>query len=852
MTAGEIVIAALGIAPVERLGYLKEVCASDCALLEEVRALLKEESEEEDPDPTLAIQSSIQEGDLEGSIGSYRLIRILGEGGMGVVHHAQQLKPIRREVALKVIKPGMDSQQVISRFESERQALAMMDHANIARVFDAGTTAAGLPYFAMELVDGIPITRYCDSKRLTIKERVELFIPVCQAIQHAHQKGIIHRDIKPSNVLVRHAENQAVPKVIDFGLAKALGNQLGGDTVLTNLGTVLGTLDYMSPEQAELGRQDIDTRSDIYSLGALLYELLSGTLPLDHTGNEKRSYVEILQRIREEEPKPPSNRLSQSATLTEIAERRRSDPKRLPKQVARELDWIVMKALEKDRTRRYETVNGMARDLQRYLAGDPVEAGPPSTAYRMGKFVRRYRLWLATAALFTAVLVVGVVVSTWMAVRASRAEQEAKAVNSFLRDDLLAQAGASTQATSGSKIDPDLKVRTALDRAAARLEGKFTGQPLVEASIRQTIGLTYKDLGLFTDAQRQHERVVELRRRILGDWSPDTLASISSLGTALERQGKYSQAEPLYVKTLEAQRRVLGESHVETLSSMKGLAAVLYGQGKYAQAEVLLARVLAVGRRLLGEEHLETAVSMGNLAAAYHVQGKYGEAEPLYAKAIEIFTRMAGEEYPDSLKFNINLAELYGAQGKYAQSEPLYTKALQTQRRLLGENHRSTIYTMNSLAELHVNQGKFWQAEQLYTKALEASRKVFNEEHPFTLISLNGLAEVYYSQHKYAQAEVLLVKVWKVRRRVLGEDHPETLTTMSDLGRLYTELGKYEQAEGPLTKVLEVRRRLLGPQDPKTTSAMTSLNELQLRQKKTSFKSPTAEGGVPALDPKFH
>ncbi len=751
---------------------------------------------------------------------------------MGVVYHAHQVKPIRRDVALKVIKPGMDSQQVIARFESERQALAMMDHANIARVFDAGTSEAGRLYFAMELVDGLPITKYCDSKGLTVQERIELFIPVCQAIQHAHQKGIIHRDIKPSNVLVKQEQRQPLVKVIDFGLAKAVGIQLSGQTMLTNFGTVVGTVNYMSPEQADMGRQDIDTRSDVYSLGALLYQVLSGTSPLDLVRTKSLGYLEILRLIREEDPEPPSQRLLRSANLAEHAERRKTNPERLLKQVSRELDWIVMKALEKDRTRRYETVNGIVRDLQRYLAGDPVDVGPPSAAYRMGKFIRKNRLLLATAAIFALLLAAGVVVSVWLALKASRAEQEAMAVNAFLRDDLLAQSSASTQLLSGNKVDPDLKLRTALDRAALRIEGKFVTQPNVDASIRLTLGMTYLDLGLYAEAQRHLERVFELRRNILGENNPETLFSMDLLANSLERQGKFSAAEPLYVKALEVHRRVLGERHPATLRSMRGLGAVFFGQGKYAQSEKLQAQVLEINRKLLGEEHAETAVSMGNLAALYHVRGKLEEAEPLYGRARDVLFRLLGEEHPQSLKVMTNLAELWGNQGKYGKSEQLYSRTLEVQRRVLGESHRSTLYTMNSLAEAFEKQDKFSQAFELYSAALASERRVFGEEHPFTLTSMNGLAEIHLGEHRFSQADALFNKVLEVRRRKLGAEHPATLSTMLSLGRLYTEQGKYAEAELLLTKVVETRKRVNGPQEKLTLNAIASLDDLRTRQEK--------------------
>jgi serine/threonine protein kinase len=433
MTARELVAAALERDPPSRLEYLRGACGGDESLFTEAVALL----EAQDPVPTMTVANPAG-GGAPGTIGPYKLLRKLGEGGMGVVYQARQQEPIRRDVALKVIKPGMDSREVIARFESERQSLALMDHPNIACVFDAGTTERGLPYFVMELVIGVPITTFCDAQKMGVRARIELFLPVCQAIQHAHQKGIIHRDIKPSNVLVKAQDGSAIPKVIDFGLAKALAADSLSGSMQTQFGVVVGTLEYMSPEQAELGRQDIDTRSDVYSLGALLYELLAGVAPLEYDRSSRPSYLEVLGWIREKPISPPSERVKQAQAK--------------PKPIDRELDWIVMKALEKDRTRRYETVNGLIRDLQRYLTGEAVEAGPPSPTYRLKKLAGRHRVALGVSAAVLAILTAATVYSTREAARARRAERVAEAVSNFLQRDVLAQASTAAQGGPGPNV----------------------------------------------------------------------------------------------------------------------------------------------------------------------------------------------------------------------------------------------------------------------------------------------------------------------------------------------------------------------------------------------------------------
>jgi serine/threonine protein kinase len=835
--------------------FLAHACAGDEALRREVESLLAHPAS---ADAFLAVPAAVLAARLVSDpgttaaptaspagpvIGPYHLLQLIGHGGMGEVWQAEQKQPVRRRVAVKLIKAGMDTREVVARFESERQALALMDHPAIAKVFDAGSTLEGRPYFVMEYVAGIPITDYCDRHRLTTRQRLELFMHLCEGVQHAHQKAIIHRDLKPSNIVVTEVDGRAAPKIIDFGVAKALTQRLTADTVFTRVGALVGTPEYMSPEQAVSSGEDIDTRTDVYSLGIIFYELLAGVPPIEL---RRIAFDEFLRRLREEEPPKPSIKIRtrDSAVSTDLARKRQTEPLTLARQIRGDLDSIALKALEKDRSRRYGSPSDLAADIGRYLNNEPVLAVPPSTAYRARKFARRYRAALVTIAAFASVLILAAGVAIWQSVRATkqrnRADAEAaaaQAVNDFLKNDLLAQASSATQSGSNAKADPDLKVRTALDRAAARITGKFDGQPEVEATIRDTIGETYQDLGLYPEARTQLERALELHGRVLGPENPKTLKTINRLGNILDFLGKYPDAEVLFSRTLEIQRRVLGREHPDTLSSMNNLALVYYYQAKYAQAETLQSQTLEIRRRVLGPEHPDTLGSINNLAVVYLHQGKYPQAEPLLSQTLEIRRRMFGPEHPRTLASMNNLAEAYGSQGKYAQAEALDGQTLEIRRRVLGPEHPDTLYSMNNLANVYGAQGKYAQAEALYSQTLEISRRVLGPEHPDTLALLADCASMYQRQGKYALAETRAAQTLAGRRHALGSEHPDTMESAADLALAYQSQGKFAESEPLAREALEFERKKR-PDDWQRFRAESLLGASLAGQKKYAEAEP--------------
>jgi serine/threonine protein kinase/tetratricopeptide (TPR) repeat protein len=811
----------------ERQAYLAAECAGDPELRKRVEELLAEHQRAESffldvspPGVNVTIDQPVV--DRPGTqVGPYKLLQQIGEGGMGVVYMAEQSEPVERRVALKIIKPGMDTRQVIARFEAERQALAVMDHPNIAKVLDAGTTECGRPYFVMELVKGLPVTQYCDEQRLTPPERLELFLPICQAVQHAHQKGVIHRDLKPSNILVARYDDKAVPKVIDFGVAKAVSQRLTEKTMFTQYGQIVGTLEYMSPEQAQFNQLDVDTRSDIYSLGVLLYELLTGETPFDKQRLRTAAFDEMLRIIREEEPPRPSTRLSSSETLPSIATNRNMEPRKLSTLVRGELDWIVMKALEKDRGRRYETASAFAADVLHYLNDEAVVACPPSPGYRFRKFARRNRGAIVTASMVAASLIAGIVGTTWQAIcatqerdravaaeeradreadRAGTAEREAreeaqradheaalakteaaiaKAVNEYLHNDLLGQANPVHEPNR------DIKLRTVVDRAAERIKSRFADQPLVEAAIHSNFGGTYHNLGEYEKAHYHHQRAVQIRTAVLGRENEQTIRSMHNLIAVLGDQGSLDRAEKAYRELLEIERSVFGIRDEVTLTTMAGLGEALLRQNRPGEADLILRDALEVAEGALGADDPTTLVIMERLGKSAFRQGQFEEGENFFRKTLAGRQRSLGFEHPDTLNSMQHLGVAVRMQGRHEESEKFFRDAVEGLRRVVGPEHPLTLTAINSVGlNLIDRDGRYADAEMLFREALDAAQRALGPEHPATLQSITNLGVALAHQKRYAEAEKCWCKALDLRRTVSGVSHPDTVKVAENLVQL--------------------------------------------------------------------
>ncbi len=752
-------------------------------------------------------------------IGRYKLLQKIGEGGFGAVYMAEQEKPVRRRVALKIIKLGMDTNQVIARFEAERQALALMEHPNIAKVLDAGATEAGRPYFVMELVRGIPITEYCDQNRLGTKERLELFMAVCGAVQHAHQKGIIHRDIKPNNVMVTLHDGTPVPKIIDFGIAKATNQRLTERTLFTEYNQFIGTPAYMSPEQAEMSGLDVDTRSDIYSLGVLLYELLTGTTPIDSQRLKEVAYTELQRLIREDEPHRPSVRISTlGEAATSAAEQRRTDLPGLSKLLRGDLDWVVMKALEKDRTRRYETASAMRLDLQHYLANEPVSASPPGTIYRLLKFGRRNRTAVTVGTTVAVALVAGFMLAAAGFLQARHEAAASKTINEFFNSMLasvdplqlhqysgFARDGNTLVETSGG-LAQNISVMEMMLRARDRIGSSFTGKPALEATARETIGLSLLGLGRPRDAEEELKEAARIRREVLGKDHPDTLRSELQYGLSLTGSARAPEAIMLLDGLREKMTRRYGKDDPRALRASSLYATALMMDRRLPEADPIFRETLERQREVLGKDHRDTMDTMAGWADSYMWRNQGAEAEALTRPAYEAALRKFGPDDVLTLWAQTLLGWSRNFQGDRVEGEELLRPAVDGLVRTLGNNHPYTCRAKNGLGRSIQNSGGGVERERLWTEALEGLRASEGKASPAIYVTSRDLAFVLIESGKSEEGLRLLRRAVEDFREKYGETHRFTTENLDYLRHGLWMVGETMEAMEVSKKILDYRR----------------------------------------------
>jgi serine/threonine protein kinase len=873
----EIIATAASLPEEERIAFLDKACAGQQALRDRAEAFLRAHEctafMDSSPEAAGNFRAQVTErprSERSGDqIGPYKLCEQIGEGGFGTVWMAEQAQPVRRQVALKIIKQGMDTKEVIARFEQERQALAMMDHPHIAKVFDAGATELGRPFFVMELVRGVKITDYCDEANLPTPERLALFIQVCNAVQHAHQKGIIHRDLKPSNILVALHDGTPMPKIIDFGVAKATQElRLTELTIHTQIQQMIGTPLYMSPEQAEIGGSDIDTRSDIYSLGVLLYELLTGRTPFDPEELMRKGYEEMRRVIREEEPKKPSTALQTMAPdlRTRVAQRRQEDAAKMAGLLRGDLDWIVMKAIEKDRTRRYETANWLSVDIQRFLLNETVSARPPSATYRFQKFARRNKLALGIATMVAVVLSVATGISLWQAKIAIAAKKEA--TKRAEESDAIATFLTSIfQSADPLRDGRSITVVEILGRAARELEADVSIDAERKAKMQSYLSNTYRSLGLPNEGIPLQEQLRDYLASTLGAEHPETLNALHNLARLYADVGRRDEALIIQERVRALLGKILGPEHSDTLQAIEDLSISYFAAGRQQEAIAMLERVLAVQRKLHGALDPNVVMDMNNLASFYEAAGRPADALEMREKVLELRLKAGSREHPNTLMAIGNLAISYAHAGRREEAIKMTEEMLPLCRKVFGPENVYTLIAMVNLADYYADAGHHDKAIELYERAVEGFRKQNGSEDPNTLTAIDALARSYFSVGRHDEAIALQEQILQTSKKINGrdhrdtfriqlnladsyfgvdrrdealelrlsardgflkadgEDHPHTIIAMSDLADSYFAAGSHDEALQLRIKVMTTRRRTQGKDNPDTLKAMTALAE---------------------------
>jgi tetratricopeptide (TPR) repeat protein len=758
----------------QRGAFLEQACGGDRVLLEEVRALLECDAEvEREPfleraafaadSPALAAPPR-----LPASIGGYRILGELGRGGGGVVYRAEQSSP-RRLVAIKVLRQGSVAPAALRRFEFEAQVLGRLQHPGIAQIFEAGTFDEGdgpQPFFAMELVDGLPLLEYARRQTLDARARLGLMLQIAEAVEHAHQKGVTHRDLKPANILVTTA---GAAKVLDFGVARCSDADIQTTTRRTDVGQLVGTVAYMSPEQCTGDPAQIDTRCDVYALGVVLYELLAGRLPYRL---DSALVHEAVRTIREDDPVP----------LGSVDRTLRGD-----------LETIVGRALEKDKAQRYQSASDLAEDIRRFLQDEPVLARPASTAYQLRKFARRHRGLVGAVAAVMVVMAIGLVVSLCLAVSADRARRDAETARDE-SDAVVEFLTTMLSLANPREMGRDVRVVDLLEQAAELAGEEFALEPIILARLRSAMGLTYHGLGRVEEARAQLQEAYDIRRRLLGEDHVDTIAAAQYLSAAYVALGQHAAAQELLEGALERCRRVLGAEHPRTLATMSDLGLLYSNTQRRAEAERLLTEALEAHLRGPGERHPDTLKVMNDLAVLYQRQDRFAEALPLLERALRLQRQVLGPEHTYTVATLGNLGMLYRRQGRHADAEPLLLETLRLQRAALGDDHQNTLVALNNVGGVYADQQRHAEAEPLFAEAVERARRTLPEGHWYTGLFLGSHGTTLWKLKRYEEAEPRLLEAQRTLAAALGESHERTLRVLRLLAEMYEEWGRPEEA----------------------------------------------------------